>query len=147
MSDFDFFSELGQLEGGAAVKGYVPRFETYEEQARFNFARMGKEQIELIESGEGKQNKQGRRSGNWFEELSDGRFKVTFKNGITAMELIAGRTYFVVKDATAACQLIAKAMVEAEKGSLDAQFVATKRKETKKEEKPTEVAKKYLKAA
>lgn len=147
MSEFDFYAELGELEGGKNVKGYVPRFETYVEQARFNFAKSGKEQIELIESGGGKANKRGLKTGNWFEQLSDGRFKITFKNGITAMELVAGRTYFVVPSAEAACTLIAKAMVEAEKGSLDKMFEATKRKEPKKEGKPKDVAAKYLKAA
>ncbi len=132
----DFLSELDDVEGGAYVKGYKRRFDDPIEAARFNFAKNGKEQIDMITAKNGKVNKSGYQTGNMFEELAGGKFKVTLKNGISILELKPGKTYWLMADADKACQFIAKAIVAAEGGEFDDFFKATARK-AKSDEKTT----------
>ena len=115
---FDFDKELDGLEGGRNDKGYKPTFESYIDQARFNFETQGKKMIALIQSGSKK--------GNWFEVIN-GRYKVTLKNGITALELRKGYTFWWHATAESACEFIAKAIVAVEGGEFDAHLTASKR--------------------
>lgn len=117
--NFDFQKELEGLEGGKVVKGFKPTFEHYIDGARFSFDTQGKKQIGLIQSGAAK--------GNWFEKGADGRYKITLKNGINALELKKGKTFWFLPSAEAACEFIAKAVVAAEAGEFDAYLTATRR--------------------
>ena len=127
-----FLNELNTVEGGMIEKIVQPVFETSLDEARFEFIKEAKKQIELIHHGEGKPDKYGHQSTSWSVELPDRRYKLTFKSGGKTMQIAENRTYFVVANGEEACKFIAKAIVAAENRLLDRYLVIER-----KAKKPT----------
>jgi hypothetical protein len=122
-----FLNELNTVEGGMIEKIVQPVFETSLDEARFEFIKEAKKQIELIHHGEGKPDKYGHQTTSWSVELPDHRYKVTFKSGGKTIQIAENKTYFVVANGEEACKFIAKAVVAAEQRQLD-RFLVIERK-------------------
>ncbi|KPF48331.1 hypothetical protein IP87_02915 [beta proteobacterium AAP121] len=117
-------AELSSIEGGTLTKDKRPTFHDLLDKARYNFIQTGKGQIDKIRAGEGNLNKFGNLCTAWTEKVSKG-YRVTFKSGASALEIVPGKTYFYVPDADAACELIAKCIIAAEGNMLDDMLVTT----------------------
>ena len=120
-TSFDFFAELTDIDCGTDKKHKAakPTFESLLDKARYTFIETGKKQIDLILNGSEKRNKYGSEIGTWYEKQKDGRYKIMFKSGTTVLELKPNTTYYMLADAEAACEFIAKAIVSAEMHRFD----------------------------
>jgi hypothetical protein len=124
-----FLDELEQTEGGEVSKNYVPRFTDPIEAGRFHFAKNSRIAIDEIKNGT--LNKDGVEAGHWWKK-KDGKYQITFKNGITLMELAPKKTFYILASVDKACEFIAKAAIAAEKGEFDPVFKTTARKSSTK---------------
>ena len=130
----DFLALAATAETGEKFRGYKPKHTDPLVRDKANFEVAVQEQIEMIKAGGGKINRSGNRSGNMFEVLPSGKYRITLKNGITVMKVIPGKNdeYFDYPSAEAAIKFLAAAAVYAHEGKFDEVFKLTTRKPPKK---------------
>jgi hypothetical protein len=130
-----FLDMAATVEGGEKTRGYAPKHQDPLVRDKANFRDGIETQIEMIKAGTGKINKSGNQSGNMFEKLPNGSFRVTLKNGISVMKVVPGKEYFDLPTADEAVGFLAKAAVAAEEGEFDEIFKKTARKIKAKDKK------------
>ena len=129
MADLDFFAMAQESAGGEKFRGYKPKHEDPLVRAKANFITGIDAQVEMIKTGVGaKVNRQGNQSGNMFEKLPSGVYRITLKNGISPLKIIAGKEYFDMPNADKAVEFLAAAAVASEAGKFDEQFKESFRK-------------------
>jgi len=122
-----FLNELNATEGSTVKKKKRIVFETAIDEARYIFVADSMKQIDALQNMSGRQDKRGAYNTAWTQLDRDGSVKVTFKSGTKVLELVEGKTYFVCQSVDAACQLIAKAAIAAERGEMDAYLSISKK--------------------
>lgn len=117
-----FLNELNAIEGVAGTEKLPPIiFNEALDEVRFNFVRAAKRELDALAGIEDhtRCTRYGQKISGWWEQEATGRFKVMLKDGTKVLELVDGKTYWVLPDQTAACRFLAAAIEAAEKKELD----------------------------